>query len=386
MVNSMIGRGSKIALLIPILLVMAILIGCSVVRRPEGWSAGAVSDDILYIGTMEGEVLAVNKDTGDRAWLRELPTEEDADKGVYGSPAVIGDVVLVGGYDGVLYAYDKKDGDPLWQERLAGRIVGGPAIAGNLAIVGTGSAGSSDRSESVLYAVDIEAGDPVWEYNGSGPIWSSPVVADGVAYFGSLNHNVYAVNVEDGSEKWRFRLGGAVASGVAVYGDLVIFGGFDSKLYAVDKETGDLAWTFSGATRWYWATPLVEDGVVYAPSLDGALYALEADTGDLIWKHLSEGQLVGAPAIINDLIALPVADGDDSRITLLEKNGTEQSACRIGSDIRTSLSVSGDLIYFASTDHTIMALRIKPNGNPDEEWIYKTNEDDPHPRDRVKAC
>ena len=386
MVNATTGRGSKAALLILALAVLLVLVGCSAVRRPQGWSAGAVSDDTLYIGTMEGEVLAVSKDTGDTVWRRELPTEEDADRGLYGSPAVTGDFVLVGGYDGVLYAYDRRDGSPIWQERLAGRIVGSPSVAGNLALVGTGSAGSSDKSESVLYAVDIVEGDPVWEYSASGAIWSSPMIVDGVAYFGSLDHNVYAVNISDGSEKWSYTLGGAVASGIAAHDGLVIFGGFDSNLYALDVETGRLVWMFSDATRWYWATPLVEDGVVYAPSLDGALYALDADTGDLRWKYVSDGQLVGTPAVVNDLIAVPVADGDDSKIALLEKNGAEQSACRIGSDVRTSLKVSDDLIYFAATDHTIMALRIKPNGNPDEEWVYKTDEDDPHPRDRVKAC
>ena len=374
------------ALLILALVALLVLVGCNAVRRPEGWSAGTVRDDTLFIGTMQGEVLAVSKDTGDTEWRKELPTEEDADKGLYGSPAVTGDLVLVGGYDGVLYAYNKVDGSSLWQERLAGRIVGGPSITGNLAIVGTGAAGSSERSENVLYAVDITQGDPIWEYNASGPIWSSPVVADGVAYFGSLDHYVYAVDVEDGSERWKYRSGGAIASGVAVYEGLVIFGGFDSNLYALDVNTGNLKWKFPDATRWYWAAPLVQDGVVYAPSLDGVLYVLDADTGNLMWTYATEGQLVGTPAVINDLVAIPVADGGDSKIALVEKNGTEQSACRIGADIRTSLEVSGDLIYFAATDHTIMALRIKPNGNPDEEWVYKTNEDDPHPRDRAKAC
>lgn len=363
-----------------------VLVGCDAVRRPQGWSTGAVSDDTLFIGTMQGELLALDKDNGDTVWRRELPTEDDPDKAIYGSIGVTDTLVLVGGYDGVLYAYNKVDGSPAWQERLSARIVGGPAVSRDLALVGTGVAGSGDSSQDGLYAVDTVLGDPVWEYGGSGPIWSSPKVADGVAYFGSLDHRVYAVNIEDGSEKWNYRLGGAVASGVTVYDDLVIVGGFDSNLYALDADTGDLKWKFPGATRWYWAAPLARDGVVYAPSLDGVLYVLDADSGVLMWRYATEGQLVGTPAMINDLVAIPVADGGDSRIALLEKNGTEQAACRIGADIRTSLEVSGDLIYFATTDHTIMALRIKPNGNPDEEWVYKTNEDDPHPRDRAKSC
>ena len=206
------------------------------------------------------------------------------------------------------------------------------------------------------------------------------------AYVGSLDHSLYAVDVSDGSEKWRYVSGGAIVSGAVVHGGLVIFGGFDSRLYALDVDTGDPVWVFNGSSRWYWSTPLVRDGVVYAPSLDGNLYAIDAKSGDLKWVFATEGQIIGSPTFVNDLIAVPVADGNDSKVALVETNGSEQQACRIGSDIRTSLAVSDDLIYFGATDHTIRALRIKPNGNPDEEWVYVTDADDPYPPDWAKAC
>ena len=370
-----------------IALAIAVLAGCDAARigGPEGWSAGAVQDGILYIGTMEGEVLAVNKETGDTQWRRELPTGEDADRAIYGRPAVADNVILVGGYDGRLYAYDHA-GDLEWQEPLTGRIIGGPTVHQGIALVGTGEVSSSSGADGTLYAIDIEAADPVWQYRAGGPIWSTPVVADGVAYIGSLDHKVHAVNVEDGSPKWAYSTGGAVVSGIALHEGLVIFGGFDSTLYALDAESGDLVWDFPDATRWYWSTPLIHQGVVYAPSLDGTLYALDAATGSLKWRYDTEGRLVGAPAVVNNLIAVPIADGGDSKIALLELNGSEQAACKIGADIRTSLEVSDDLIYFAATDHTIRALRVKPSGNPDEEWVFVTNADDPHPPDRARAC
>ena len=220
-----------------------------------------------------------------------------------------------------------------------------------------------------------------------GPVWSSPIVENGVALVGSLDHNVYAVNIDDGSEKWRFRSGGAVTSGIAVAEGRVVFGSFDSTLYALDVETGNLVWRFDGASSWYWSAPLILNDVVYAPSLDGALYAIDINTGDLTWVYDSEGgQLVGSPATINEILAVPVADGGDSRIALLEPNGSVLAACRIGDDVRTSLEVDGDLIYFGAKDSTIRALRIKGNGNPDEEWVFVTDADDPHPSDRPKAC
>ena len=362
-----------------------LLVGCSRIGNPQGWSSGTVADDTLYIGTVEGDVLAVNKDTGALAWRYEIPTSEDADRAIYGRPAVDGGVIVVGGYDGGLYAFDAS-GDLKWQERFVGRIVGGPKVHEGIALVGTASLLSSDDAGGSLHAVDMIEGDPIWSYDTDGAVWSSPTVANGVAYFGSLDHHVYAVNVTGGEEKWRFRSGGAVVSGIAVYEGLVIFGGFDSTLYALDAETGSPEWEFNGSSRWYWSTPLVADGVVYAPSLDGTLYALDAATGDLKWRYVTEGQLVGTPAVVHDLIAVPVADGGDSRLALLESNGSERQSCRIGSDIRTSVEVSDDLIYFGATDHTIRALRIKANGNPDEEWVFKTDSDDPQPADGPKAC
>ena len=360
--------------------------GCNTVRTPEGWSAGSVSGDNLFIGTQQGEILAVEKETGDLVWRRELPTSEDTNRAIYGRVATTDDGVFVGGYDGILYAYDST-GDPMWQEPLTGRIVGGPTVHDGYVFVGAGNVSSGAGIGGALYAIDISTDDPAWTYSTDGPVWSPPTVSDGVVYAGSLDHSVYAVDAETGVGRWSFKSGGAVTSGVAVADGLAIFGGFDSTLYALDADTGSLVWRFDGASGWYWSTPLIADGVAYAPSLDGSLYAIDADSGSLLWTFDSEGgQIVGSPVFVNELIAIPVADGGDSRIALIEPNGSFLAACRIGDDVRASLESDGDLLYFSAKDSSIRALRIKGNGNPDEEWIFLTNEDDPRPSDRAKAC
>ena len=377
--------GTKIAPLLVALVLGVLLVGCSRIATPRGWSSGEVMGETLFIGTMEGDVLAVNKVTGDQVWRRQLSTDEDSDRAIYGHPAVTEDNVFIGGYDGILYAFSTT-GDLQWQEPLSGRIVGGPTVHGDRVLVGTGNVSSSDGSDGALYAIDTETDDEIWRYVTDGPVWSSPTVSDGVVYVGSLDHSVYAVDLEDGAEKWRFESGGAVISGIAVDHGLAIFGGFDSTLYAVGAETGDLVWKFPDAVGWYWSTPLIVDSVVYAPSLDGTLYAIAVETGELLWAYPTEGQLVGSPTIVKGLLAVAVADGGNSQISLLETNGSFQSACRIGEDVRTSLVADGELIYFGAKDSTIRALRIKGSGNPDEEWVFETNSDDPQPSDRPKSC
>ena len=111
-----------------------LLLGCSRIGTPQGWSSGSVSGENLYIGTMEGELLAVHKETGDLSWRRQIPTAEDSDRAIYGSPAVTDSAVYIGGYDGSLYAYDRQ-GDLLWEEPLPGRIVGGPTVHGSSILI-----------------------------------------------------------------------------------------------------------------------------------------------------------------------------------------------------------------------------------------------------------
>ena len=44
------------------------------------------------------------------------------------------------------------------------------------------------------------------------------------------------------------------------------------------------------------------------------------------------------------------------------------------------------VVYVPASDHSIRALSIKENGNPDEEWVHFTNEEDPVARDWVRSC
>ena len=68
------------------------------------------------------------------------------------------------------------------------------------------------------------------------------------------------------------------------------------------------------------------------------------------------------------------------------RDGSDERQCDVGVKLRASLSVHEDFIYLAATDHTVRALRVKANGNPDEEWVHFTNEDDLVPPDWVPSC
>lgn len=362
--------------LIGLLLIAAGAVGCSRVGAPEGWSAGVVSGDTLFIGTMDGELRALDIESGERVWAFELRGEPE-NRAIYGTPAIDGDRLFIGGYDGQMYALD-LNGAEVWEREVGdgSNIVGGPAVAGDKVLIGS--------SDGNLYAFDTSTGSLSWTFPTGNRVWSTPAVAGGVAYFGSLDHNVYAVNIEDGTEVWRFTAQGAVTATPLVVNGKVYVGAFDSVFYALDAVTGAEVKAFKESGKWFWGGAIADETTVYAPSLDGNLYALDMVSMMPRWVLSTGGSIIGSPVIVGDRIAVSSLDGivRTARLT----DGGDVLKCDIGTKLRTSLTARERNIFFSATDHSVRAIHVKDNGNPDEKWVHFTNEEDPLPQDWVRAC
>ncbi len=337
----------------------------------------------LFTGTAQGEIVSLDRTSGETIWRFGLQGEED-DRAIYGTPAVSSDSVYLGGYDGLLYALS-LDGNEKWIERLDGPVVGGAAVFDGLLVVGSEVDDSVDGNEGMVYAFDAETGERRWRFPVEGKVWSTPAISDGVVIFGSLDHRVYALSLTDGKRLWAFDTGGAVAASPVIARGRVYVGSFDGVFYAINASTGVEEWRFDGASNWFWAQAVVAQGLVYAASLDGNLYALGATSGDLLWKLETEGAIVGTPAIVHgDLIAVPSNDGR-LRVARLS-DGILQDSCNLDEEIRTPLLVQDGMIYFGARDKSIRAISVSANGNPDEEWVHFTDRDNPVARDRIRAC
>ena len=114
------------------------------------------------------------------------------------------------------------------------------------------------------------------------------------------------------------------------------------------------------------------------------MYALDKRTGELRWTLATDGAIVGSPTVIFDMIAVGSDDGMLHIVRL--SDGNPAGICDMRTEIRSSLALSDDTIFLHAKDKTIRALRIKTNGNPDEEWVHQPEEDEPVLRGRVEDC
>ena len=386
-------RNHLILAALPLLLIA--LMGCAnQIATPEGWSGGVVGGDTLYVGTRAGDVRALDIQSGETRRTFNLLSEArqpglfgerdvEIRSSVYGTPLLHDDTLYFGSYHGVLYALSTPGLDTKWDEPIGAHIVGAPTLAGDVVLVGA--------DDGKIYAFDQEADEQQrwtasvrWTFQTHNKVWSSPIAAEGVVYATSLDQNLYALSLEDGSKLWQFTTNGAIVSTPAYDDGTVYFGSFDGVFYAVNASDGSLRWRFDGAGNWYWGAPLVHGDYVFAPSLDGNLYALDKRTGAPRWTLATEGSIVGSPAVIFDMIAV---GSDDGRLHIVRlSDGNPAGFCDMRTEIRSSLNVSDDIVFLHAKDKTIRALRIKTNGNPDEEWVHQPDEEEPVIRNRNPDC
>jgi outer membrane protein assembly factor BamB len=378
-------------------------------------STPAISAGVLYEGSTDGNLYAINIKSGQQKW--KFP----AGVRITSSPAVADGLVYFESYSGNFIALDITSGQVKWKFQTDGErrftaknIHGGmpagesdpdpfdvylssPTIADGAVYFGSG--------DGNIYALDAVSGALKWKHSTGDVVHASPAVANGTVYIGSWDSYFYALDAATGAEKWRFKTGEdpkihnqvGIQSSAAVVDGVVYFGCRDSNFYAVDAQTGQQKWSFNNKGSWVVGSPAVRDGKLYFATSDtGMFYELDAKTGavefSLNFKHWP---LFSSPAVAANMVYIGSNEGKVMAIDLKaqktawvfqtdgsQKNGaaltktdgspnydsafTEDfydgmvlgvnKMMTVGS-VLSSPVVVDDAVYFGSTDGNVYALK-----------------------------
>jgi outer membrane protein assembly factor BamB len=297
-------------------------------------SSPAVAGGVVFVGSDNGYVYALNATTGAPMWNYTTPTHGVVDS----SPAVAGGVVFVGTNNGYVYALNATTGAPVWSRKICPSIVhSSPAVAGGFVFVGS--------TDSNVYALDAATGTVRWKYLTGAAVYSSPAVVGGVVYVGSADYYVYALlnAANSASVEWKYKTKNVVYSSPAVAGGVVFVGSWDNKTYALNASSGALIWSYTTGDA-VESSPAVADGVVYVGSADGKVYALDAATGTLVWSYTTDGVVVSSPAVAGGVVyvgsddynvyAIGLSPSPDVAVTGVMSSKT------VGQGFSTSISVT----------------------------------------------
>jgi eukaryotic-like serine/threonine-protein kinase len=291
-------------------------------------SSPVFANNVIYFGGDDGNIYAVNAETGVQLWKHSTGGPVPA------TPAVVDGTLYIGSYDGKFYALDATTGATKWKFSTEGErrfeakgihallpknqtipdafdtFLSSPVVAQNTVFFGSG--------DGNLYALDTSTGEPKWKFKTGDVVHSSPAYADGVVFFGSWDSYFYAVDATNGKEKWRFHGGeDALAhnqvgfqSSPAVANGIVYTGCRDSNLYALDQATGKEKWKFFNELSWVITSPAISSGKVFFATSDSSLYhVVDAMTGKSVKKQQDKAYMFSSPAVAGDVVLIGVLNG-----------------------------------------------------------------------------
>jgi len=307
-------------------------------------SSAAIANGVAYVGTMTGQLLAVDARTGALKWSYQ--TSEDLGIGE-SSPAVANGLVYIGDLSGVLHAVDAATGKARWTYTTQAEIKSSPVVADGKVLIGS--------YDGHLYGLDAATGTFAWKASTDNYVHATPGIWNGVAYFGGCDEIFHGVRISDGTHVVQLptqsytAASPAIAGGVAYYGTFadeviavdiaqkrvkwrfmdpdrqfpfyssaalwqsgadhfMILGGRDKNVRALDLATGKERWVFPTRAR-VESSPAIAGGRVVVGSSDGKLYVLDAASGRKHWEFDAAAPITASPAIADGRIIIGDGDG-----------------------------------------------------------------------------
>jgi outer membrane protein assembly factor BamB len=304
-------------------------------------SSPTVVNGVVYIGSEDGEVYALNASTGAKRWSYATGGS------ILSSPTVVNGVVYIGSFDANVYALDAATGAKLWNYATGSAISSSPAVVNGVVYVG-----SLDNS---VYAIDASTGAKLWNYPTAGAVTSSPAVVSGVVYVGSFDTNLYALEASTGAKLWSYATAGTVTSSPAVVNGVVYVGSLGGNLYAVKAANGAWLWTYT-AVSGISSSPAVVNGVVYVGAYDDNVYAVDAATGTQLWGYTTGGVILSSPAVANGVVYIGSMDGD--LYGLDASTGAELWSYPTRGGVESSPAVVNGVVYAGSHDGKVYAFGL----------------------------
>jgi outer membrane protein assembly factor BamB len=288
----------------------------------EGFSGPVVADGrvILFHRVSGREVVeALDPQTGTSLWEYSYPTtyrdDFGFDEGPRAVPVVADGMVYTFGAQGQLHAVELETGQRVWSADTMGRfgVAKGFFGAGGSPLVEDGRVlANIGGQDGGIVAFDAGTGEVLWTATDDGASYSSPVSAtiSGRRYAIFMTRNgLVGLDPATGevrfSQRWRSRSASSVNAASPVIVDDMIFVsaeyGPGAGVLRWDGEQLSPLWTSNDALSNHYATSVYYDGYLYGyhgrQEFGPSLRAVELTTGEVGW---SEEQFRGGSIILAD--------------------------------------------------------------------------------------
>jgi outer membrane protein assembly factor BamB len=256
--------------------------------------------------------------------------------------------ILYGGsIDRKVYAVDIVSGDMRWSSRLSGMILGGVLLAGDTIFVAT------SRPQGRIQALDRAKGKQIWRMS-TDPIGAPLALIDGALVALTQRGEVVALDPRTGKLRWHRRVGVSRTAAVAAGSGGVLVATIDSlvRLNVADgKVTHRVGSPGTVVSPW-----LAHRGALVAGTTDSQLVSIRPGDLTVNWKLRVDAPVLDSPAALGDTLFLATRLGTVYRI---QPGGdlVAKPIATLHSPISAPVTVVGGLLLLGGADGTIRALR-----------------------------
>jgi len=148
----------------------------------------------LYVGSgryvypgYTGTLVCLNTADGREIWNFTIRLAVGG--GIASSPALAYGIVYFGSLDSKVYAVDSETGDEVWNYSTGGQVASSPAVADEKVFIGS--------SDGTVYSIGATDGTLKWKYMTGDPLPSSPAVANDQVYLSSHAGKLYCFRDEN---------------------------------------------------------------------------------------------------------------------------------------------------------------------------------------------
>lgn len=240
-----------------------------------------------------------------------LAFEYDMQTAVEATPMIYDSVLYIGRIDGYLVALSLADKDTLWTYESMGQISASPnimAFAGEKAVV----FGSYDN---YLYCLGARDGKELGKFesgyylNGAAALWKGHVI------FGGCDACVRIIDCKTGVQTDSLLLDAYVPASPAIMGDYCYVGDYSGNIYKFMLENGKIIRhkkivSEDSEKGSFVSVPALSDDAFYFFSGNRSLHAISRINGKLNWKHMLKGNVgESSPVVCNDRIIVCTKTG-----------------------------------------------------------------------------
>jgi outer membrane protein assembly factor BamB/predicted Ser/Thr protein kinase len=291
-----------------------------------GGSPPVALDDILVIGTLDGQLLGLQAGSGELRW------RAGSSAMLFGAPSVGKGLAFAGSSDGFIQGLSLSSGKTTWQTKVVGVAQQAPTLDGDRLIVTT--------DKGYIYMLQAGSGQVIWDR----PLAQSAQpasVSDG-RIFVSAGPTLYALDANDGAVDWSFEASGAITTRAVIAGDMVVVGTERGLLYALRIAGGQLHLRYQARGALY-AAPAAGEDALYIADQSGNVTAISLAGATVLWHFPAGAAITTSPLLAEGKLLFGAANGQF--YALDARSGRELARLQLGGSVVSPPTPGAGLVF-----------------------------------------